>query len=105
MSSLSFRTKFTYSLGQFSWSAKDVSFHYFLFFYYTQFLGLSASLAGLEGVTEASQMSGEMMSRLGWVYGPGLMVVSFIVALIYTRYPLSRARLAQVREQLQALGQ
>jgi GPH family glycoside/pentoside/hexuronide:cation symporter len=47
MSSLSFRTKFTYSLGQFSWSAKDVSFHYFLFFYYTQFMGLSASLAGL----------------------------------------------------------
>jgi GPH family glycoside/pentoside/hexuronide:cation symporter len=47
MSSLSFRTKFTYGLGQFSWSAKDVSFHYFLFFYYTQFMGLSASLAGL----------------------------------------------------------
>ncbi|MGI9288387.1 MAG: MFS transporter [Pseudomonadales bacterium] len=44
---LSFRTKFTYSLGQFSWAAKDTSFHYFLFFYYTQFLGLSASLAGL----------------------------------------------------------
>jgi GPH family glycoside/pentoside/hexuronide:cation symporter len=47
MSSLSFRTKFTYSLGQFSWAAKDTAFHYFLFFYYTQFLGLSASLAGL----------------------------------------------------------
>jgi GPH family glycoside/pentoside/hexuronide:cation symporter len=47
MPTLSFRTKFTYSLGQFSWAAKDTSFHYFLFFYYTQFLGLSASLAGL----------------------------------------------------------
>jgi Na+/melibiose symporter-like transporter len=47
MSTLTFRTKFTYSLGQFSWAAKDTSFHYFLFFYYTQFLGLSASLAGL----------------------------------------------------------
>jgi GPH family glycoside/pentoside/hexuronide:cation symporter len=47
MSTLTFRTKFTYSLGQFSWAAKDTAFHYFLFFYYTQFLGLSASLAGL----------------------------------------------------------
>ncbi|MBT4520489.1 MAG: hypothetical protein HOC23_10830 [Halieaceae bacterium] len=47
MSSLPFSTKFTYSLGQLSWAAKDTSFHYFLFFYYTQFLGLSASLAGL----------------------------------------------------------
>jgi GPH family glycoside/pentoside/hexuronide:cation symporter len=46
-SSVPFRTKITYSLGQFSWAAKDTSFHYFLFFYYTQFLGLSASLAGL----------------------------------------------------------
>ena len=44
---LTFRTRFTYSLGQLSWAAKDVSFHYFLFFYYTQFQGLSASLAGL----------------------------------------------------------
>ena len=47
MTALPIRTKFTYSLGQFSWAAKDTSFHYFLFFYYTQFLGLSASLAGL----------------------------------------------------------
>lgn len=36
-----------YSFGQFAWASKDVCFHYFLFFYYTQFLGLSASLAGL----------------------------------------------------------
>ena len=47
MTQLPFRTKFSYSLGQFAWGAKDTSFHYFLFFYYTQFLGLSASLAGL----------------------------------------------------------
>jgi Na+/melibiose symporter-like transporter len=39
--------KFCYSLGQFAWASKDVSFHYFLFFYYAQLLGLSASLAGL----------------------------------------------------------
>ncbi|MEP5764251.1 MAG: MFS transporter [Halieaceae bacterium] len=39
--------KVSYNLGQFAWASKDVSFHYFLFFYYAQFLGLSASLAGL----------------------------------------------------------
>jgi GPH family glycoside/pentoside/hexuronide:cation symporter len=39
--------KFKYGLGNFAWAAKDTSFHYFLFFYYTQLLGLSASLAGL----------------------------------------------------------
>ena len=44
---LGFGGKFSYGLGQFAWAAKDVSFHYFLFFYYTQMLGLSASLAGL----------------------------------------------------------
>lgn len=44
---LSRRQKLGYSLGQFAWASKDVSFHYFLFFYYAQFQGLSASLAGL----------------------------------------------------------
>ena len=44
---LNARLKLGYGLGQFGWAAKDVCFHYFLFFYYTQFLGLSASLAGL----------------------------------------------------------
>jgi GPH family glycoside/pentoside/hexuronide:cation symporter len=36
-----------YGFGQFAWASKDVCFHYFLFFFYTQYLGLSASLAGL----------------------------------------------------------
>ena len=44
---LTFLQKFSYGLGQFGWASKDVCFHYFLFFYYTQFLGLSPSLAGL----------------------------------------------------------
>jgi Na+/melibiose symporter-like transporter len=44
---LSVRNKLSYGMGQFAWAAKDTSFHYFLFFYYTQMLGLSASLAGL----------------------------------------------------------
>ncbi len=44
---LTFRQKTSYGVGQFAWASKDVCFHYFLFFYYTQFLGLSASMAGL----------------------------------------------------------
>ncbi len=44
---LSRRQKLSYSIGQFAWASKDVSFHYFLFFYYTQFQELSPSLAGL----------------------------------------------------------
>lgn len=39
--------KISYSVGSFAWAAKDTCFHYFLFFYYTQLQGLSASLAGL----------------------------------------------------------
>ncbi len=41
------KNKIAYGLGQFAWASKDTAFHYFLFFYYTQFMGLSASLAGL----------------------------------------------------------
>ena len=41
------RQTFYYSLGQFAWASKDVAFHYFLFFYYAQLVGLSPSLAGL----------------------------------------------------------
>ena len=39
--------KTSYGLGMFGWASKDTCFHYFLFFYYTQFLGLSPSFAGL----------------------------------------------------------
>lgn len=37
----------SYGAGQSGWAAKDTCFQYFLFFYYTQYLGLSPSLAGL----------------------------------------------------------
>jgi GPH family glycoside/pentoside/hexuronide:cation symporter len=64
------------------------------------FAGLAIDFAGLEGVTEASQLTHTMMTRLAWVYGPGLMCVTFLVAIIYSRYKLSRARVADVRRQL-----
>lgn len=44
---LSGNTKVSYGMGQISWAAKDTCFQFFLFFYYTQMLGLSPSLAGL----------------------------------------------------------
>jgi Na+/melibiose symporter-like transporter len=47
MNSLSKTTKFNYGMGQTAWAAKDTCFQFFLFFYYSQILGLSASLTGL----------------------------------------------------------
>lgn len=43
---LGFSCKFSYGVGQLAWAAKDTCFQFFLFFYYTQLLGLSAFLAG-----------------------------------------------------------
>jgi GPH family glycoside/pentoside/hexuronide:cation symporter len=68
------------------------------------FAGMAIDFAGLEGVTEASQMTETMMTRLAWVYGPVLMCVSFLVAVIYSRYRLSRSRLEEVRRQLDAVS-
>jgi GPH family glycoside/pentoside/hexuronide:cation symporter len=68
------------------------------------FAGIAIDFAGLDGVTEASQVTGVMMERLAWVYGPGLMCATFLVALIYSRYTLTRSRLEDVRRQLSSAG-
>ena len=47
MKKLNKKTRFSYGVGQVAFSAKDTCFQFFLFFYYTQIFGLSASLAGL----------------------------------------------------------
>ena len=47
MRALSATAKFAYGCGQLAWAAKDTCFQFFLFFYYTQLLGLAPSLAGL----------------------------------------------------------
>jgi len=44
---MNFITKTTYGIGQLSDGVKQAAFNTFLFFYYNQVLGLSASLAGL----------------------------------------------------------
>ncbi|MGI9293607.1 MAG: MFS transporter [Pseudomonadales bacterium] len=64
------------------------------------FAGIAIDFAGFDGVTEASQVTDTMLTRLAWIYGPGLMCVTFLVALIYSRYKLSRSRLDDVRRQL-----
>ena len=46
MRTLSTRTKFAYGVGQVGEQVKNQGFSVFLFFYYTQVLGLNASLAG-----------------------------------------------------------
>lgn len=67
------------------------------------FAGIAIDFAGMDGVTEASQVTGTMMERLAWVYGPGLMCVTFLVALIYSRYTLTRSRLEEIRRQMPVL--
>ncbi len=47
MNKLSKASKLAYGVGQTGWAAKDTCFQFFLFFYYTQILGLSPGLAGL----------------------------------------------------------
>jgi len=64
------------------------------------FAGIAIDFAGMDGVTEASQVTETMMTRLAWVYGPGLMCASFLVAIIYSRYQLSRARVDDIKRQL-----
>jgi GPH family glycoside/pentoside/hexuronide:cation symporter len=41
------RTKLAYGVGQVTRGVKDVSFHFYIFFYYSQVLGMSGKLAGL----------------------------------------------------------
>lgn len=67
------------------------------------FAGIAIDFAGLEGVTDAAQVTESMMTRLAWVYGPGLMCITFIVAIVYSRYTLSRSRVDDVRRQLETL--
>jgi len=46
MSKVAVRTKLAYGLGQIAEQVKNQGFNEFLFFYFTQVLGLSGSLAG-----------------------------------------------------------
>ena len=75
MNRLSRATKFSYGIGQVAEGIKTRGFDYFAFFYFTQVLGLSGSLAGLavatalvfDAITDpvAGHLSDNWKSRLG----------------------------------------
>lgn len=72
---MKFSTKLSYGVGQFSDGVKQAAFNTFLFFYYNQILGLSASLAGLAALVAlvvdavsdpmVGQWSDRIKTRLG----------------------------------------
>ncbi|MDX1734799.1 MAG: MFS transporter, partial [Halioglobus sp.] len=64
--------------------------------------GLCIDYAGFEGVTEAAQVTSSMAMRLGWLYGPGLVLFNLVAIGVYTRYRLSKERHAEIRSHLAA---
>ncbi|MEH6604699.1 MAG: MFS transporter [Pseudomonadales bacterium] len=64
------------------------------------FAGLTIDFAGFQGVTAIDDVTGTMLFRLAWVYGPGLACVTLLGAFVYSRYQLSEARYVEIRAQL-----
>ena len=62
--------------------------------------GLIIDFTGLAGVTDITEVTASMFNRLGWIYGPGLSLISLAGAWVYTRYRLDRRRLVEVQTQL-----
>ena len=62
--------------------------------------GLFIDFAGFEGVEVIGDVTRDMALRLGWLYGPGLMVFTVVGIAIYSRYRLSRRRYAEIRAEL-----
>ena len=64
------------------------------------FAGLAIDFAGFEGVRSVADTTPEMLTRLIWVYGPGISVLTLIGAWIYSRYNLSQQRCEQIQAEL-----
>jgi Na+/melibiose symporter-like transporter len=64
--------------------------------------GLFIDFAGFEGVTDAAQVNSSMAMKLGWLYGPGLMLFTLVGIAIYSRYRLSKSRYMEIRSELEA---
>ena len=62
--------------------------------------GLVIDYVGIGGVTELSAVTPEMFQRLGWIYGPGLSLLTLAGAWVYSRYRLDQTRLDQVQGEL-----
>ncbi|MEH6583851.1 MAG: MFS transporter [Halioglobus sp.] len=67
------------------------------------FAGIAIEFTGFDGVTDPAMVADTMTGRLAWSYGPGLMCLIFVVAYIYSRYPLSKSRSVEIRKQLAEL--
>jgi Na+/melibiose symporter-like transporter len=63
--------------------------------------GLAIDFVGFDGVTSAADVSPDMLMRLGWIYGPGLMILPLIGAWIYSRYHLDRQRVDEIQVELE----
>ena len=68
----------------------------------TFFAGLAIDFAGFEAVASVADTTPEMLSRLIWVYGPGISLVTVLGAWILSRYALSQRRLADIQSELGA---
>lgn len=66
--------------------------------------GLFMEYADFEGVQSASEVTREMALKLGWLYGPGLMLFTFAGMLVYSRYRLSHKKYADIRQQLDVIN-
>lgn len=64
--------------------------------------GLVIDFVGLGGITDIAEVTPQMFQRLGWIYGPGLSLLTLSGAWIYSHYRLDRDRLEQVQAQLRA---
>lgn len=62
--------------------------------------GLMIDFAGFDGVESASEVSHDMMLKLGWMYGPGIAILVLVGAWVYSKYSLSPERYMAIRQQL-----
>ena len=66
--------------------------------------GIVIDFAGLNGITDIVNVTGQMASRLVLVYSIGGASMIFIGYLIYGRYSLSESRHEEIREELMSSG-
>ena len=62
--------------------------------------GLAIEFAGITGTIESSEVTAEMLFRLGMAAGPGVAIFSLLGAFMYSRYPLTKQRYSEVRRRL-----
>lgn len=66
------------------------------------FAGVAIELSGFKGVTSVADMSADMLTRLAWMYGPGLSLMLLLSAYCYSRYKVNHQRYDEIRIQLES---